>query len=153
MSIKDLLFGKKKTFNHPKIGAFKSDRIKGNNSTKAYTWLGETSIGNNTTKTIIFLEGNNKSPYSKHLDFISELMENWEREYLPNIESEIIKNGIDKVEPFSNWKNDLYLAAIYSTNKKSSDFELNLESIDDEKSDTIGIDVKNGIISKVEIYD
>ena len=152
MSISDLLFGKKKTFDHPILGTLKSDRIKGNNQTKTYTWRGSILIGNNTIETLFYLEGNNAAPFSNHIDFVCQLAENWDSEHLPNIEEKINKKGIDKVEPFSNWKNDLYLAAIYSTNKKSSDFELTLEPIDSENLDSIGIDVKNGMITNVEIY-
>ncbi|WP_405397820.1 hypothetical protein [Maribacter sp. Asnod2-G09] len=152
MSISDLLFGKKKTFNHPILGTLKSDRIKGNNQTKTYTWRGSILIGNNTIETLFYLEGNNAAPFSNHIDFVCQLAENWDSEHLSNIEEKINKKGIDKVEPFSNWKNDLYLAAIYATNKKNTDFELTLEPVDSENLDSIGIDVKNGIITKVEIY-
>ncbi|WP_299799289.1 hypothetical protein [uncultured Maribacter sp.] len=152
MSISDLLFGKKKTFNHPILGTLKSDRIKGNNQTKTYTWRGSIIIGNNTIETLFYLEGNYAAPFNNHIDFVCQLAENWNSEHLPNIEEKINKKGIDKVEPLSNWKKDLYLAAIYAANKKNTDFELTLEPIDSENLDSIGIDVKNGIISKVKIY-
>ncbi|MEP2280952.1 hypothetical protein [Maribacter sp.] len=152
MSIVDLLFGKKKTFNHAKLGILKSDRIKGNNQTKTYTWRGSILMGTNTTDTLMYLEGNNSAPFSNHTDFVSQLVENWESTYLPDIEEEIRKKRIDQVEGFSNWKNDFYLAAIYAKNKKNTDFEITLEHEDGKNLDTIGIDVKNGIIANVEIY-
>ena len=152
MSISDLLFGKKKTFNHPILGTLKSDRIKGNNQIKTYTWRGSILIGNNTIETLFYLEGNYATPFNNHIDFVCQLAENWDSELLPNIEEIINKKGIDKVEPFSNWKKDLYLAAIYAANKKNTDFELTLEPIHSENLDSIGIDVKNGMITNVEIY-
>ncbi|MDF4203996.1 hypothetical protein PXD56_13570 [Maribacter sp. SA7] len=76
MSIVDLLFGKKKTFNHPTLGILKSDRIKGNNQTKTYTWRGSIVMGTNTIETLMYLEGNYSAPFSNHTDFVSQLLEN-----------------------------------------------------------------------------
>ncbi|WP_299326264.1 hypothetical protein [uncultured Maribacter sp.] len=152
MSISDLLFGKKKTFDHPILGTLKNDKIKGNNQTKTYTWRGSIVIGNNTIETLFYLEGNNSASFNNHIDFVCQLAKNWNSELLPNIEEKISKKEIDKIEPFSNWKKDLYLAAIYAANKKNTDFELTLEPIDSENLDSIGIDVKNGMIINVEIY-
>ena len=146
----DLLFGKKKTFNHPIIGILESQRIKGDNNTKSYTWYGSIIVGNKPHETTIILEGNNSSPSSNHLDFVSQLIENWESEYLPKIETEINDSGLNKIEIFSNCRNHLYLSAIYPMNGKSAEFELTLEPLDEEKTDAISVEIKNNIITKVE---
>ena len=153
MNIIDSLFGKKKTFNHPVIGVLKSERIRGNNHTKNYTWYGNRILNNNPLKTTIILEGNNSSPFANHLNFISQLIENWESEYLPKIESEIKKSEIDKIEKYSNWKNDFYLSAIYPMNDKSIAFELTLAPLDNDEIDSIGIEIKNNIITKINKYE
>jgi hypothetical protein len=153
MNLIDSLFGKKRTFNHPIIGILKSQRIKGNNLIKNYTWYGNIILNNNSQETTIILEGNNSSPFPNHLDFISLLIENWNNEYLPKIENKINENGINKIEKYSNWKNNFYLSAIYPLNNKSSDFELTLEPLDNEKTDFIGIEIKNNIITRIEKYE
>ena len=51
MNIIESLFGKKKTFNHPVIGALESQRIKGNDHTKIYTWYGSIILGNKPLQT------------------------------------------------------------------------------------------------------
>jgi len=141
------------TFNHPVLGILKSQRIKGNNHTKNYTWYGNIILNNKSLKTTIILEGNNLSPFTNHLNFISQLIQNWESEYLPKIENKINENGIDKIKKYSNWKNDFYLSAIYLMNNKNSEFELTLEPLDNKKTDAIGIEIKNNIIIKVEKYE
>ena len=153
MNIIDSLFGKKRTYNHPIIGILKSQRIKGNNLTKNYTWRGNIKLNNTLLVTTIILEGNNSSPFANHLNFISQLIQNWEREYLPKIENEINKIGINKIEKYSNWKNDFHLSAIYPMNEKSNEFELTLEPINTDLTDSIGIEIKNNIITKVEKYE
>ena len=153
MNIIDSLFGKKKTFKHPIIGVLKSQRIRGVNHTKSYTWHGNIFLKNQLLETTIILEGNNTSPFPNHLDFISQLVSNWENEYLPKIENKINDTGIDNIGKYSNWKNDFYLSAIYPMNNKSSEFELTLEPIDKMKTDSIGIEIKNNIITKIEKYE
>ncbi|MAB48772.1 MAG: hypothetical protein CMC05_09090 [Flavobacteriaceae bacterium] len=153
MNIIDSLFGKKKTFNHPIIGILKSQRIKGNNHAKSYTWYGNIFLNNKSLETTIILEGSNSSPFPNHLNFISQLMNNWESEYLPKIENKINEIGINKIGKYSNWKNDFYLSAIYPMNDKNSEFELTLEPLDKQKTDSIGIEIKNNIITKIEKYE
>ena len=152
MDLINTLFGTKKTFKHPVIGMLKSERIKGNKHTKSYSWYGNIILSNQKNKTTIILEGNNLSPFTNHLNFISELIQNWESEYVPKIETHINKNGINKIPKYSNWKNNFYLSAIYPLNNKSTAFELTLEPFDDKQTNTIGIEIKNNIITKVETY-
>ncbi|WP_291962845.1 hypothetical protein [Maribacter sp.] len=152
MSIISLLLGKKKTINHPKLGIIKSDRIRGNNLTKTYTWRGGIIIGNNTIKTQFYLKGKSSSPLSNQIDFVCQLVENWDKQFLPKIEEEIVQEKINTIKAFSNWRNDFYLAAIYARNDKSSDFELTLEPKNENITDTMGIEVKNGLITKVSVY-
>jgi hypothetical protein len=80
-------------------------------------------------------------------------MNNWESEYLPKIENKINEIGINKIGKYSNWKNDFYLSAIYPMNDKNSEFELTLEPLDKQKTDSIGIEIKNNIITKIEKYE
>ncbi|GAL80517.1 hypothetical protein JCM19274_807 [Algibacter lectus] len=80
-------------------------------------------------------------------------MTNWENEYLPKIENKINASGIDNIAKYSNWKNEFYLSAIYPMHDKSSEFELTLEPIDKKKTDSLGIEIKNNIITKIEKYE
>ena len=153
MNLIDSLFGKKKTFKHPIIGVLKSQRVKGNNHTKSYTWYGSVFLNDKALKTTIILEGNNLSPFPNHLIFISQIVKHWESDYLLKIESKIKENGIDNIEKYSNWKNEFYLSAIYPLNGKNSDFELTLAPLNNKKTNSIGIEIKNNIITKIEKYD
>ena len=153
MNIIESLFGKKKTFNHPVIGALESQRIKGNDHTKIYTWYGSIILGNKPLQTTIILEGNNLSPSANHLNFVSSLVENWESGYLPKIQNLISENRIDKIGKYSNWRSDFYLSAIYPLNNQSSEFELTLEPLDDEKTYAIGIEIINNNITKAYTID
>ena len=152
MSIIDLFFGSEKTYNHPIIGALKSQRIKGQNLTRNYTWYGDVVLNGKSQETTIILEGDSYRPYTIHLDFISQLIQNWSTFYIPKIENKIEKIGIRKIEKYSNWKNDFYLSAVYPLSDKSSDFELILEPLDKYKTNSIAIEIKNNIVAKVEIH-
>ncbi|AUC77049.1 MULTISPECIES: hypothetical protein [unclassified Olleya] len=153
MKIIDYIFGTKKTFNHPILGTLTSERIKGNNKTKNYSWQTTVLLKGNTEETYIILEGNTSSPFSNHLTAISQLIENWDNDYLPKIENKINDNGLNKIEKYSNWKTDFYLAAIYPISDKNETFELTLEPLDKEKDDHISIVLKNKVITKIEKYD
>jgi len=152
MNLINALFGSKNTFNHPVIGVLKSERIKGNNQTKTYSWYGQIKLNNKLFETTIILEGNHSSPFPNHLNFICQIIESWKSEYIPKIETEIIKKGINKIPAYSNWKNEFYLSAIYARNNKSSEFELTLEPLNRDEIDSIGVEIKNNIITKVEKY-
>lgn len=149
MSIIDTLFGKKKTFNHPVIGILKSQRVKGNDRTKDYSWYGSVILNNKTQETAIILEGNNTSPFSNHLAFISQLIQNWQSDYFPKIETKINETKINKNGEYGNWKKDYYIATVYPINGKSTEFELILEPLDVAKTDAVGIEIKNNSITKV----
>jgi|GEM_PF-5979369 len=153
MSIIDLLFGSKKTYNHPIIGALRSQRIKGQNLTRNYTWYGNVVLNGKSQETTIILEGDSYRPYTIHLDFISQLIQNWSTFYLPKIENKFKEIEILKIKKYFNWKNDFYLSAIYPLSDKSSDFELILEPFDKYKTNSIAIEVKNDIVAKVVIHD
>lgn len=153
MSILNFLFGKKKIIIHPIIGEIISDRIKGNNQTKSYTWLGSITLNNQPEKTTIIMEGHASGPLSAHLSFISQLIENWENKFLPNIEQIIIEKGIDKTEKYSNWKNEFYVGAVVPTNAKKSEFELTFEPLNSENSNFICIEFKNSTIINVQTFE
>ncbi|MGJ8734331.1 MAG: hypothetical protein ACSHW4_14340 [Cellulophaga sp.] len=164
MGLIDLIFGRKKVFNHPYLGNFTSQRIKSNNSLKTYYWIGDTCLVNNNGDefaTSLFINGNTNSPYNNQLSFISELVQNWKNDYFLKIEEEINTQGFSKKEELKNWENEFYLSAIYANNAKALDFELTLESIHFELTlksthnvnyPTISVTVKNAIISKVDLY-
>ncbi|SNQ42972.1 hypothetical protein [Cellulophaga lytica] len=155
MGLISYIFGSKKVFNHPYLGEFISQRIKGNNTSKTYYWIGETNLYYNDSAdcvTSIFINGNNTSPYPNQLNFISDLLKNWKNDYLLKIENEISNQDFFKKQELKNWKNEFFLAAIYTNSDKGLDFELNLESKQNQEYPTISIAVKNGIISKVELY-
>ena len=153
MALIDLIFGKKKTIKHPTLGVFQSERIKGNNQTKHYTWYGKLNLDNKAPETTVILEGNNAGPFTNHLNFISQLKVHWLSKYLPEIDKKITEKGIDKGEEYANWKKTFYLSAIYAANDKSPEFELTLDPLDKQKINSIGIVFKNNIISEIEKYD
>lgn len=152
MSILDLLFGKKKTIKHEVLGDLKSQRIKGNNNTKTYSWYGNITLNNHKEKTVIILEGNNLTPSNSHLESISDLVKNWETKYLSLIEEKITNQKINQETKFSNWKKDFYVGAITPMDEKKPEFELTFEPKNENETDFISVEIKNNIISKVEIY-
>ena len=152
MKIFDILFGKKKTLNHAILGILKSQRIKGNNKTKTYSWYGSVTLSNHKEETVIILEGNNITPCSSHLESINDLVKNWDTKYLSLIEEKITNQKINQERKFSNWKKDFYVGAITPMDEKKPEFELTFEPLDENENDFIGIEIKNNLISKVEIY-
>lgn len=152
MKILDIIFGKKNTINHPILGKLVSDRIRGNNQTKSYTWVGSKTLGNTTKETTLIMEGNPTGPNPLHINFISDLVQNWEQEYLPKIERIISEKRIDKKEVFFKWKNDFYVGGIVPLDNRKSEFELTIEPLDDNVSKSIGIEFKNHNIIKVYTY-
>ncbi|MCL5244276.1 hypothetical protein M4I21_00540 [Cellulophaga sp. 20_2_10] len=148
----DFLLGKKKTITHPILGKLTSDRIRGKDKTKIYSWSTTVVLEPKAEKTSIFLEGNESGPFANHLNFASQLVENWKSEFISKLALELAKGDCGKIEKNLNWKEDFYLAAIYPMNGKSLDFEVSLESIDSSTSNVIGIFYKNDIITSIEEY-
>ncbi|ADY28203.1 hypothetical protein Celly_0368 [Cellulophaga lytica DSM 7489] len=155
MSFLNFLFGKKRIFKHPVLGDFTSDRTKGNDKSKTYTWYGYVNLETGNVSdyvSSIFVNGNENSPYSNQLHFITELVQNWTNKYLLEIEQKINQESFSKKVALRNWKKEFYLSAVYANNVKTLDFELTLESKTNPEYPTIGIAVKNGIIYKAELY-
>ena len=148
----DFFLGKKKTITHPILGKITSDRIRGKDKTKIYSWSTTVSLEPKAEETSIFLEGNESGPFANHLNFASQLIENWKTKFISKLEVEIAKGDCGKIEKHLNWKQDFYLAAIYSMNGKSLDFEVSLESINSSTTDVIGVFYRNGIITTIEEY-
>ncbi|WBU89770.1 hypothetical protein [Cellulophaga omnivescoria] len=155
MSFLNFLFGKKRTFKHPVLGVFTSDRIKGNSTAKTYTWYGYFNLETNNVNdyvSSIFINGNNNTPYSNQLQFITQLIENWQDNYLLEIEQKINEQDFSNNPDLINWQNKFYLSAIYTNNFKSLDFELTLESKQNPNYPTISVNIKNAIILNVALY-
>jgi len=152
MNIINSLFGIKKTFYHPVLGNLKSQRIKSNDSTKNYTWYGSILLNKESHETTIIMEGNNETPYQVHLNCVSDLIEKWETEYLPKIVIKVNEIVTNRNEKYSNFKDNFYLSAVYPMSEKNAKFELTLESINSEKTDCIGVEIKNYIITKIQMY-
>ena len=152
MKILDILLGKKKTFTHSVLGVLTSDRIKGNNQTKKYSWFGSVKINNYTKETFIVAEGNNITPSNSQLESISEIVNNWENKYLNLIDEKIKMQKINQKPKFANWKTDFYLGQITPLDDKKSHFELTIEPINKNETDFIGIEIDNNKVTKIEIY-
>lgn len=149
MNLFDNIFGKKKTIIHPILGVIESERIKGNNSSKSYTWNANVTINNYPEKTFIILEGNNEKPSANQMDYVSLVIEKWNFVYIPKIEVFIRQKGLHE---FSNFKENFFLAAIYVTDQKNLFFELSFESLDTENDTGFSIVLKNVLNNSIAKY-
>ena len=152
MNLLNTFLGTKKTFKHSVLGVLTSERIKGNNQTKKYSWFGAVNLNNYQKETFIVAEGNNNAPSKKHLEYISEIVTNWNTKYLKQIDQEIKKQKISQKPKFENWENDFYLGQITPLDDNKPHFELTLEPINENKTDFIGIEIDNNKVTKIEIY-
>lgn len=149
MNLIDTIFGKKKTIMHPILGVIESERIKGNNSNKTYTWNANVRINNYPEDTFIILEGNNKKPSANQMDYVSLVIEKWNFIYIPKIEAFIHEKNLLE---FSNFKENSFLAAIYATDQKNLFFELSFASLDTENDTGFGIVLQNDLIASLAKY-
>jgi len=152
MKILDILFGKKKTINHPILGDLISQRIKGNNQTKTYTWYGKIRFDKKHEETFLFLDGNNSEPYSAQINSMVELMNGWETKHLQSIEQKILSQKLELNNNYKNWKSEFYvgmISPIYANNKKL-EFEVTLEPINNRKEGFLSLTFKDSIITELK---
>jgi len=152
MKILDILFGKKKTIHHPILGDLISDRIKGNNRTKTYTWYGKVRFDKKHEETYLFLDGNNSEPYSAQVNSIVELMNGWETKHLQSIEQKMQLNKLELNKNYKNWKTEFYVGMIspINSNNKKLEFEITLEPINNLKEGFLSITFKDSVITELE---
>ncbi|SIR18039.1 hypothetical protein [Maribacter ulvicola] len=152
MNILDILLGKKKTINHPILGDLTSQRIKGNNKTKTYSWYGEIKLDKKHEKTSLFLDGNNSEPNSAQINGIVELMNGWETKHIQTIEHKIRSKKLNLNNNYNNWKSEFYvgmISPIYSNHKKL-EFEVTLEPINNQQEGFLSITYKDNEITELE---
>ncbi|MBU2947415.1 hypothetical protein [Zobellia uliginosa] len=134
MNLLDFLFGKKKTINDPVLGIIKSERIKGENHTKSYTWYAGYLIPNALEKSSVVMQGNNREPNPAQLTEIKYILHNLDSLYLKvdeKLAHEAKNQTPSEREAFKNWRNFLFLGAIHPANLDTSlNFELGFDPID-----------------------
>ncbi|CAM4254237.1 hypothetical protein ZORO111903_09865 [Zobellia roscoffensis] len=136
MNLLDFLFGKKKTVNDPVLGIIKSERIKGENHTKSYSWYAGYLMPNAPEKSSVVLQGNNRAPNPAQLNEIKYILHNLDSLYL-KVDEKLAHEGknqtLSEREAFKNWRNFFYLGAIHPANLDTSlNFELGFDPIDRE---------------------
>ena len=152
--IKRILFGRKIKINDNRIGEL-SSRIKSDNLSVEYTWYGEYKLIGQNKVTAFYLNGNCLGPYSEQLRSVHRVVDTLNDIFL-KIDVELKKRQDVKDRFKIDWRNDFYLAAIYSDIQDSSLFsnrlELSFEALDDEDLNAIGLIWQNDKLIEIEIY-
>lgn len=145
--LKDILFGKRVTFEDHKIGAL-TTRIKSKNSSKVYSWSGDAFIINQTKITKFILAGNAKGPYSNHLESVHRIFD--ELEFIKEKVFEKFKNHNSETIGIEEWRKIWYVDFLYPLDENKNEFELVFESLDSEDMRVILVTWVNGVCKKVE---
>jgi len=154
MRIMDFLFGKKKTVSDEFFGIIESSRIKGNDSTKMYSWVASYKMPNALEKSTLIMNGNNQSPDFIQLKEIKKIVENIkliETEIDKKLKTYHVKMSTKEIEYFENWKSKLYLGAIFPLEDKTANFEICFDPIEKESTAFMIFNYINGKLVDIDI--
>ncbi len=148
MGLKEFFFGKQIVFSDKLIGNLET-RIKIDNPTINYTWVGETQLTGQKRKTVFILEGNSQGPYKNQLKSVQRIVQNIEN-ITKEIDLELKAAKSVKLRFKHNWVKDFYLAAITPNDTRENKFEVNFEPIDENDSGYVLFLWANDRISEIE---
>ncbi len=141
--IVEYIFGKKLHIRDERIGSL-SARIRSKDPSKEYTWSSETTILNQSRKTVFLLNGNHNGPFESQLRLAYRIIDEFDS-IIKQTDIEIRK----KTNEFGNWKNELYLSAIMPNIHQTNEFELVFDSTNSESTRNIGMIWADGTIKEI----
>lgn len=144
------VFGKRRTLEHPVLGTLKSQKILRPNPEKEITWYGDVTIGNKPESTMIILEGDFSSPYDQHLDWMTDLIQNWNDKYVALIHEVMVSQNLINHELYTEYPSGFYIGMISPLDNAEPNFELTLETLDFKKSGFLSIEFEGATIVKLE---
>ncbi|WP_345167893.1 hypothetical protein [Nibribacter koreensis] len=143
-----LLFGKSTKIQDEKIGELKT-RIKRDNPSINYTWTSVKVVANQKKETCFIIEGNSVGPHKQQLNAVYSIVDNLEN-LVRDVMSKLPDKSVYKNVLRGEWKEELYLSAIYPTDIWHPRFEITFEQLDEKASSYISVTWENGNITEVE---
>ncbi|MBB6610268.1 hypothetical protein H7F15_04390 [Pontibacter sp. Tf4] len=144
-----LLFGKSIKIEDKKIGELKT-RIKRDNPSINYTWTSAKLVASQKKETCFIIEGNSVGPHKQQLNAIYFIVDNLEN-LVCDVMTKLPEKSAYKDVLQGEWKEELYLSAIYPTDIWHPRFELTFEQLDDKALGYISVMWENGNITEIEV--
>ena len=145
--IKKLLFGRPTYFEDFKIGKLKT-RVKSENPSIEYTWVGEHLLPHQKEKTVFILEGNIYGPSKSQLESAHKILDELQS-IVENIDAKLQSNS-SNYSKISDWKENFFFTAVTPNNQRNNGFELNFEPLDQDDTRYVGCMWTNGRITEIE---
>lgn len=143
-----LLFGKSTKIQNEKIGELKT-RIKQDNPSINYTWTSAKVVASQKKETYFIIEGNSDGPHKQQLNAVYSIVDNLEN-LVCDVMNKLPDKSANKHVLRGEWKEKLYLSAIYPTDIWHPRFELTFEQLDEKGSSYISVMWENGNIIEIE---
>jgi len=148
MGLKKFFWGKQVVFTDKLIGILKT-RVKNENPSINYTWIGENLLNGQKRKTVFILEGNSQEPYKNQLKSVYRIVQDLEN-ITRQINFELKSSKYTNPRFKHDWLKDFYLAAITPNDVRENRFEVSIEPINENDTGYVSFLWANGRISEIE---
>lgn len=149
MGFLDLLFGEKIIKTDDFFGRIESDKTRKKDLTKTLSWNFYKKIKPFSKETFFILEGDYNNINSTQKLEVQKFIENFDSLHSLEIDKLLLFNT--EFAKFKNWRSEYYISFIGSLHNSNTDFEINLEGLDESNELYFFVELRNGVVKNITV--
>lgn len=149
MGFLDLLFGEKIIKTDDFFGRIESDKTRKKDLTKTLSWNFYKKIKPFSKETFFILEGDYNYINSTQKLEVQKFIENFDSLHSLEIDKLLLFNT--EFAKFKNWRSEYYISFIGSLHNSNTDFEINLEGLDESNELYFFVELRNGVVKNITV--
>lgn len=149
MGFLDVLFGEKIIKTDDFFGRIESDKTRKKDLTKTLSWNFYKKIKPFSKETFFILEGDYNNINSTQKLEVQKFIENFDSLHSLEIDKLLLFNT--EFAKFKNWRSEYYISFIGSLHNSNTDFEINLEGLDESNELYFFVELRNGVVKNITV--